>query len=537
MEQKTHIGSKKPGYRRQLGLFNLIMLNSMGMIGSGWLFASFYATSYAGPIGAIFAWVIGGGFVLIMALSYMEVSPMFPLAGGSTPLSEFSFGKMTGFLAGWSAWISDIMTPTIEAIALVTYASFYVKGLVNTHGVLLPEGYLVAIVAMIIIFIVNAQRVKIFGNITSGIMIWKYAVPVLAAIAILTFSFRPTNFVSFGALGGNGYSGIFYALVLGGIIFSFEGYRAAVNMAGEAAHRDYIWKSVVIALVLVIALYVLLQVAFVSGIVWSKLGIAPGAWGSLSSTALVNGPFAQEAAAVGLGWLVVILLIDSVISPGGAGISYSAYPARIFQSMAENGYAPKIFGKLHPKTNIPFNALVLGTVLGFAFLYEFPAWSLLVGILTSTLVVAYVIGPASINIFRRTVPNRDRPFRLRGANIIAPLGFIITFFVIYWSTWPLAGEVAAVVLVGLVMYFYFHIKNKFEMKHVTRGLWFAIGILAIAIESYIGPTQYGGLNIIKFPWDFILVAITGVVFYLWAQASGWETDSLKKYLAEDQEEL
>jgi len=162
------------GYKKDLTLFNLVMLNAMGMIGSGWLFASLYASSYAGPIGAIFAWIIAGVIVILMALTFMEVSSAFPLAGGSTPIGEFSHGKLTGFIAGWGAWLSDIMTPPIEAIAIVTYSSFFLKGVISSTGTLLPLGYLIAIIALVIMLIINLQAVKIFGNITSGIMIWKW---------------------------------------------------------------------------------------------------------------------------------------------------------------------------------------------------------------------------------------------------------------------------------------------------------------------------------------------------------------------------
>ena len=526
--------SGKTTYKRDLSLFNLVMLNAMGMIGSGWLFASLYAVSYAGSMGAILSWVLGGIFVIFIAVNFMEVSPMFPLAGGSTPLSEMSFGKMTAFLAGWSAWLSDIMTPTIEAIALVTYASFYLPSMINAStGDLEPMGYLVAAIAMIVMFVINMQKVKIFGNITSAVMVWKWVVPILAAITIFTLTFKPTNFVAYGLFTSSGPSGIFYALVLGGIIFSFEGFRAAINMAGEAKKKDYIWKSVIIAIIAVIALYLLLQTSFISGINWTSQGVTPGNWGALGSGGYIAGPFAQEAAAIGLGWLVVILLVDAIISPFGAGVSYAAYPARIFQSMAEFGYAPKVFAKLNSKTHIPLNSLILGTILGFVFLYRFPSWHLLVGILTSTLVVAYVIGPASINVFRRTVPDRKRVFKLPGAKIFAPIGFIVSFFIIYWSTFPLSLEVSVVILVGLIMYFYYHAKNHFGAKHITSGLWLVAGLIIMPIESYIGPSQYGGINLIPFGWDFVMIGITGVVLYIWSQYSGWKTESLEKYVAED----
>lgn len=517
------------GYKRDLSLFNLIMLNSMGMIGSGWLFASLYASSYAGPIGAIISWILAGIMVIFMALTFMEVSTAFPLAGGSTPIGEFSHGKLVGFLAGWGAWLSDIMTPPIEAIAMVTYLSFFIKGLINSSGELLPLGYLIAIITLVIILLINLQAVKIFGNITSGIMIWKWAVPSLAAITLITLALHPSNFTAYGSF-YQGYSGIFYAMVLGGIVFSFEGYRGAINMAAESKHKDYIWKSVIYAILFVLTLYIVLQIAFIGAINWAYAGVTPGDWGALSSSVLLSGPFATEAAAVGLGWLVVILMIDAVISPLGAGISYAAYPARIFQAMAEYGYAPKIFSELHKKTKVPARSLILGFFVGLAFLYEFPGWELLVGILTSTLIIAYVIGPASINVLRRTAPKVERKFVLKGSKIIAPIAFIFSFLIIYWSTWPLVGEVVATVLAGLVMFAYFYYKNGFPLEDIKSGIWLVILLISVAFLSYLGPSNYGGINIIPFPYDFIAVGIVSLLFYYWSQISGRKTKSLEEYL-------
>ncbi len=564
---------------------NLVMLNAMGMIGSGWLFAELYTSSYAGSFGSIFSWILGGVIVLFMALTFMEVSSAFPKAGGSTPIGEFSHGKLVGFIAGWGAWISDVMTPPIEAIASVTYLSFFIPGIVTSSGVLLPFGYLFAVIIMVVVLIINLFSVKTFGNILSGVMIWKWAIPLLVILTFIPFVFHASNFVAYGSF-YHGYSGIFYALVLGGVIFSFEGYRAAINMAGEAKDKTYIWKSVIVALLLVMGLYILLQVAFVGAINWSIFSVSPGNWGALNST-IISGPFAQEAAAAGLGWLIVILMIDAVISPGGAGVSYAAYPSRIFQSMSEYGYAPKSFLQLS-KNHVPARALILGFVLGLFFIYEFPGWDLLIGILTSTLVIAYIVGPASINILRATAPDVERPFRLRYARIIAPIGFIFTFLVVYWSGWPLSGEVVFVVLLGLYMFLYYYKKlfdiSSEEYRYIfifiattvifsfvlillfnfytyyylgtiieiiagiimifsflkmnrinsdsdmVHGSWFIFTLLAIEILSLIGPYQYGGLNYIKFPFDFIVTGIVAFIFYLWSQKSGRKTESLNNYI-------
>ena len=572
------------GYKRDLGLLNLVMLNSMGMIGSGWLFAEMYTSSYAGSFGSVFSWLLGGIIVLLISLTFMEVSSAFPRAGGSTPIGEFSHGKLVGFISGWGAWLSDVMTPPIEAIASVTYLSFFIKGVVSPTGSLEPLGYVLAVVIMVIILLVNLLSVKMFGNALTGVMVWKWAIPALVIVTLIPFFFHATNFTAYGSF-YNGYSGVFYALVLGGVVFSFEGFRAAVNMAGEAKNKTYIWKSVIIALVLVMALYILLQIAFVGGIRWDVFGITPGDWGALSSS-IVGGPFAQVASAVGLGWLVVILMIDAVISPGGAGISYAAYPSRIFQSMSGFGYAPKMFSKLSNK-HVPARALVLGFVLGLFFIYEFPGWHLLIGILTSTLVIAYIVGPASINVLRKTSPKTERPFQLRYSNVIAPIAFVLTFLVVYWSGWPLSGEVVFATLAGLFMFTYFYrkmfeaSKKEFAMvliltisvvfaslfmllflyyfynleyavisilvtislavyalaslyienkkSDIIYGSWFIFALLAIEFLSLIGPSQYGGYNLIKFPYDFISAAVAGLLFYFWAQITGHRTKSLNEY--------
>ncbi len=573
------------GYKKDLSFMNLVMLNAMGMIGSGWLFAELYTSSYAGPFGSIFSWLLGGIIVLFMALTFMEVSSAFPKAGGSTPIGEFSHGKLVGFIAGWGAWLSDVMTPPIEAIASVTYLSFFVPGVVNSSGVLLPFGYLFAVIIMVVVLVVNLFTVKTFGNVLSGVMIWKWAIPLLVILTFIPFVLHTSNFVLYGSF-YHGYSGVFYALVLGGVIFSFEGYRAAINMAGEAKDKSYIWKSVIVALLLVMALYISLQVAFVGAINWSTFSVSPGNWGGLSSS-IISGPFAQEAAAAGLGWLIVILMIDAVISPGGAGVSYAAYPSRIFQSMSEYGYAPENFSELS-KNHVPARALILGFVLGLVFIYEFPGWDLLIGILTSTLVIAYIVGPASVNVLRKTAPEVERPFTLRYAKIIAPVGFIFTFLVVYWSGWPLSGEVVFVVLAGLYMFLYYYKKlfdvSKEEYTYIftfivttvifsfalillfnfysyyslgiiidiivgiimiysflkmnrinndsdmVHGSWFIFTLLSIEVLSLMGPEQYGGFNYIKFPFDFIVAGIVALIFYLWSQNSGRKTESLENYI-------
>ena len=64
--------------RRQLGIFHLTLASVTGMVGSGWLFGEFYASSIAGPA-SIFSWIIGSMMILSLALVYAELGGKIPL--------------------------------------------------------------------------------------------------------------------------------------------------------------------------------------------------------------------------------------------------------------------------------------------------------------------------------------------------------------------------------------------------------------------------------------------------------------------------
>ncbi len=75
------MNSSKVRPKRRMGLVALTMTGIGSVIGSGWLFGAYHAAKIAGPA-AIASWVIGWFAVLIVALTYMEVSTIFPKSGG-----------------------------------------------------------------------------------------------------------------------------------------------------------------------------------------------------------------------------------------------------------------------------------------------------------------------------------------------------------------------------------------------------------------------------------------------------------------------
>src|SRR5580693_4564013 len=113
-----------------LGLTSATTLVMGSMIGSGILIVSAdVARQVKSPGLLILCWLIGAALTIIAALSYGELAAAMPHAGGQYVYLREAFGRLWGFLYGWTLF-TVIQTGTIAAVA-VAFAKY--------TGVLLPS--------------------------------------------------------------------------------------------------------------------------------------------------------------------------------------------------------------------------------------------------------------------------------------------------------------------------------------------------------------------------------------------------------------
>src|ERR1041384_2370446 len=92
--------------KRQIGLFDAIMLISGDMIGTGiFISTGVMAAQVPSPGGVLLVWVLGGILALMGALSCAELSASLPYAGGDYNYIREAYGKLMGFLSGWSSFL------------------------------------------------------------------------------------------------------------------------------------------------------------------------------------------------------------------------------------------------------------------------------------------------------------------------------------------------------------------------------------------------------------------------------------------------
>ena len=111
---KTTTTSFKP----TLGLLDGTLIVAGSMIGSGIFIVSADITRTVGSAGwLIFVWLITGFMTISAAVSYGELSGMYPKAGGQYVYLKEAYNPLTGFLYGWS-FFAVIQTGTIAAVGV-----------------------------------------------------------------------------------------------------------------------------------------------------------------------------------------------------------------------------------------------------------------------------------------------------------------------------------------------------------------------------------------------------------------------------------
>ncbi|QNI74919.1 hypothetical protein [Synechococcus sp. NOUM97013] len=98
--------------RRELGITSLILTVVTGTIGSGWLLAPYFCARIAGP-SSLLAWLLGGAMAFLLAMVFAELGSLVNSSGALAQIPLLSHGRFSGFVGGWSAWISYVALPTI----------------------------------------------------------------------------------------------------------------------------------------------------------------------------------------------------------------------------------------------------------------------------------------------------------------------------------------------------------------------------------------------------------------------------------------
>src|SRR5699024_1878021 len=444
--------------KRSLSLADMFFLGIGSIIGSGWLFAAQKGANTAGSY-ALISWVIGAILIILIGLVYAELGAAMPQAGGFVRYPSHTHGSFVGFVIGFLCLLAYSAVVATEVEAVRGYAQYWWPALESADGGPSIIGYLMQVALIIVFFLLNYWSVNVFGKTNTAITILKFIVPGL----IIIFMFRHLDFSNFSVGGADpgGIKGIFGAVTSSGIAYSFNGFRMPIEFAGESRRpQKDVPKAIILSVLIALIIYLLLQAAFIGATPGDLLA---GDWSQVH----FDSPWAGLASVVGIGWLVNLVLLDSVVSPSATGDIYFSATARSIFAWARNGTFYKIFQKVGSRTGVPRPALWLTFFMAILWMspVRFQIWSGIISAATAAKAFTYVAGPVSLIALRRVLPGMKRPFFLKGAMTIAALAFIAATFIIYWSGWKVVSLLVPLIVPVIIFYFAFVDRNPdFEDK-------------------------------------------------------------------------
>jgi APA family basic amino acid/polyamine antiporter len=460
--------------KRELGLLDATLLVAGSMIGSGIFIVSSDMLKDVGSSGwLILVWLITGLMTLIAAISYGELSGMFPKAGGQYVYLKEAYNPLIGFLYGWS-FFTVIQTGTIAAVA-VAFGKFL--GYLNedfgdsniliqvTDSFKISAAQVVGIVLIILLTYINTRGIKT-GKIIQTTFT---ATKLIALFGLIIFGFLAANAdiwnqnwqdawamkqhitrIDAGSTGNNwvnlvGVSvlGAFAAAMVGSI-FSSDAWNNVTFIAGEVRNpQRNIGLSLFLGTLLVTLIYVAANVMYISVLPLEQLAFAKDNRIALSVANEVFGTF-------GTTLIAVMIMVSTFGCNNGLILS----GARVYYTMAEDGLFFRKTASLN-KNSVPEFALWIQCVMA-CILCVSGKYGDLLDMISFVVVLFYVLTIIGIFILRKTRPNAERPYKAFGYPILPALYILmgITFCALLIKfkpeyTWP--GLI--IVLIGLPVYY------------------------------------------------------------------------------------
>ena len=468
--------NQNSNFKPSLSLFDATMIVAGSMIGSGIFIVSADMLKDMGSAGWLLAaWLITGFMTLTAALSYGELSAMYPKAGGQYVYLKAAYNPFIGFLYGWS-FFAVIQTGTIAAVAVAfaKFAGYFFPALawedVNTFAVLglkIHYAQLVAIVLIICLTLINtrgiqtgkliqtfftsAKLLSLFGLIIAGFIafnweIWRanwqnpWAMQHLTNIGG-TINFEPLLIGS--ALGA-------MASAMVGSIFSSDAWNNVTFIAGEIKNpQKNIGLSLFLGTLIVTVIYILMNVVYLATVPLHELAFAKDNRVALSASEAIFGSSGT-----------VIIAIMIMVATFGCNNGLILAGARVYYTMAKDQLFFKKAGTLN-KNIVPEWALWIQCGLA-CILCLSGRYGDLLDMVSFMVVIFYVLTIAGIFILRKKYPDADRPYKAFGYPVL-PIIYMVMgvsfciLLIIYKPqfTWP--GLI--ITLIGIPLY-YIAVRNK-----------------------------------------------------------------------------
>ena len=414
--------------KRHMSLFHLTMYGVGLILGAGIYVLIGESAGFAGNSMWV-SFLLGVIVAMFAGLSYAELSALFPKAAAEYTFVKNAFkNNFFAFIIGWLTAITSVIVAATVSLGFAGYLNQFVE-IPITLGAIFLIG---------ILSIVNFIGIKesawanaVFALITaSGLIL----------VIILGFSVDLIEKVDYLET-PNGITGIILAFVL--IFFAFIGFEDMANVAEEVRRpHKTIPRAIILSIIITGAIYILVSLAVVRVLPWQELSQSSAPLADVAAGVLGN------KGSITLSLIALFATASTVLITLVAG-------ARILYGMAKSNSLPQILGRIHPKTNTPWIAVIgiFVTSIAFAFVGDIV---IVANITVFAVVITFAVINLAVIVLRYTESELDRPFKVPvniGKFPILPLfGFGTTIYMILQFEIGVAIVGLTIIGVGAIVY-------------------------------------------------------------------------------------
>ncbi|MDJ1089140.1 APC family permease [Macrococcoides caseolyticum] len=424
--------------QKNIGFFPALALVMGTVIGSGVFFKVSNITEVTGTPGmTLLVWLLGGVITICAGLTVAELAAAIPRNGGLTTYIEYTYGKFSGFLAGWAQ--SFIYFPAMIAAQAIVFSEQVLNLLHLKDGWIVP----VAFIAVASIYLINIIGSKAGGILQSVTLVVK----LIPLIVIIIFGLMNTGDVEVSLAPNTGDTGInFFTAIGAGLLatmFAYDGWIHVGNIAGEMKNpkRD-LPLAIVLGLGLVTVIYLLINATFLYTMPIEDLK------GNLSA--------ATDASEMLLGDMGgKLVTIGILISVYGALNGYTMTGMRLPYAMVEKNILPfkESFMKV-TNAGIPWFSGLVQVFIG-AIMITSRSFDAITNILVFVIWAFYVMAFYAVFVLRKRESELERPYKVPLYPVIPAIAIIAGVFVMVNTlfTQPVLAIVGIIItLLGIPIY-------------------------------------------------------------------------------------
>jgi APA family basic amino acid/polyamine antiporter len=368
----------------------------------------------------IAAWVAGGVFAIIGALSYAELSTAFPSAGGEYHFLQRAYGRSLAFLYGW-ARMTVIVAGSIAVFAYLF--GDYMSRVVNLGP------YSSAIWAAVVVgalTIVNYLGIREGKNTQNVFMVLEVAGLVLIVITGLLLAPAPAaSAPAAAATGQPWYMGAGVATAMLFVLFTYGGWNDAAYISAEVRDRDRnMVRALLISISLVTVLYVLVNLAYLKGLGYEAMARSDAVAADLLKAAWGGGGEAL------ISFMIAVAALTSVNGSIIVG-------ARSNYALGRDWPVLGFLGHWHEASGSPRTAMLVQGAIALALValgaIQNAGFKGLVEYSLPVFWGFFLLTGIALFVLRRKEPNAPRPFKVPGYPVVPAIFVLMCAYLLYSS--------------------------------------------------------------------------------------------------------